>query len=245
LIKISLTQIKEKIKHFCGRDGMNIEGLGNKQIEYFYDHKFIQNMIDIYFLKERYENEIKNLPNWGEKSAQNLFDAIEKSKTTSLDKFIFSLGIRFVGDVASKILARYFRSVINFNKNFVNRDDLLQIDSLGEKIVNSICDFFDSDENNIFLQKLIDCLDVQDYQEIEKSNSAISGKNVIFTGALDKMTRKEAKALAEKLGAKVCSQISGNVDLVIAGYDAGSKLKQAHELKIRVIDEDEWIKLVS
>ena len=238
------TQIKEKIKHFCSRDGMNIDGLGNKQIEYFYDNKFISNVFDIYSLEDRYENEIKNLPNWGEKSAQNLFEAIENSKTAQLDKFLFALGIRFVGDVASKVLARYFRSIKNFNKNFINRDDLLQIDGLGEKIVNSIDNFFSSEENSIFLQKLINCLNIQDHEEIEKSNSAISGKNVIFTGTLDKMTRKEAKALAVKLGAKVCSQISGNVDLVIAGFDAGSKIQKARDLKIKIIDENEWMKLV-
>ncbi len=236
-------QIKEKIKHFCGRDGMNIDGMGDKQIEYFYDNEFIANVLDIFFLKEKYENSIKNLPNWGEKSAQNLFEAIEKSKTSSLDKFIFALGIRFVGDVASKVLARYFQSAENFNKDFIKRDNLLQIDGLGDKIVNSICSFFSSDENNSFLYRLIHCLNIQNYEEIEKLNSTISGKNIVFTGTLDKMTRKEAKAIAEKLGAKVCSQISGNVDLVIAGFDAGSKLQKARELKIKIIDESEWIKL--
>jgi DNA ligase (NAD+) len=237
-------QIKEKIKHFCSRDGMNIDGLGNKQIEYFYDNGFISNVSDIYFLKDRYEDKIKNLPNWGEKSAQNLFEAIEKSKNVSLDKFIFSLGVRFVGEVASKVLARYFVSVKNLNENFINREDLLQIDGLGEKIVNSICNFFENKENMIFLKKLIHCLNIQNYEEVEKFDSFINGKNIIFTGTLDKMTRKEAKALAEKLGAKVCSQISGNVDLVVAGFDAGSKLTKARDLKIKVMNESEWLQLI-
>lgn len=238
-------QIKEKIKHFCSRDGMNIDGLGDKQIEYFYDNKFISTVVDIFFLKERYENEIKKLANWGEKSAQNLFNAIDRSRNVSLEKFIFSIGIRFVGEVASRALARYFGSVKNFNKDFVSREDLLQIGGLGEKIVNSVCSFFEKKVNNEFLRRLILCLNVRDYEEIVTEESELNGKNIVFTGTLDKMTRKEAKGIAERFGAKVCSQISGNVDLVVAGFDAGSKLKKAQELKIKVIDEDGWFRLIN
>ncbi len=236
-------QIIERIKHFASRDCMNIDGLGEKQIEFFYKNKFINSIIDIYFLQQKYSEEIKILPNWGEKSANNLFDAIEKSKNQTLDKFIFSLGVRFVGEVASKALARYFQKVENFNLSYINYGNLIQIDGLGGKIVDSIMQFFNQKNVINEVNGLIGILNIADYIDIQHEESFFTNKNVVFTGTLDKMTRKEAKLLAEKLGAKVCSQISGNIDIVIAGFDAGSKLQKANELKIKVINEDEWLQL--
>jgi DNA ligase (NAD+) len=243
-------QIKEKIKHFVSRDALNIDGLGDKQIEYFYDNNYIKTVEDIFLLEKNFSDKIKTLPNWGEKSAQNLFQAIEKSKTVYLDKFILSIGIRFVGEVTSKTLALHYKTIENFITNLeqdgiILEHSLLGIDGLGEKITESICEFANNKDNIETIKNLSKLLNIKPHKEIIKVESLISGKNILFTGTMEKMTRKEAKEIAEKLGAKICSAISKNVDLLVAGESSGSKLKDAKTLGVNVIDESEWLKMIN
>ena len=239
-------QIKERLKYFVSRDGLNVDGFGSKQMESFYESGYIRKLEDIFELQARYGDEIRNLPNWGEKSAKNLFDSIEKSKNVALEKFIFALGIRFLGSVGSKGLASYFKTAQCFllflKKNSVEIENTLNdIDGIGEKIAASIRDFSLSKANVELVERLSELLDIQDDENNELENSFLKGKNILFTGTMSKMGRREAKQVAERMGAKVLSAISKAVDILVVGSEAGSKLKKAKELGIRIVNEDEWM----
>jgi DNA ligase (NAD+) len=241
-------QIKEKIKYFVSKDCINIDGFGEKYVEYFFDNGYIKNFEDIFYLKERFGNEIRNLEGWGEKSSSNLFDAIEKSRDISLEKFISSLGIRFIGEVIAKKLAMFFKDPGSFYESLLKPKSLkailLEIDGLGEKIVFSILDFASHERNLNLVNELINILRIKNYHEIGSIDSVISGKSILFTGAMSSMTRKEAKELAEKLGAKVVSSVSKNLDILVVGDEPGSKLVQAKALVVRIMDEREWNDLI-
>jgi DNA ligase (NAD+) len=243
-------QIKEKIKYFVSRDALNIDGLGDKQIEYFYDNNYIKNAEDIFLLEKNFSDAITKLPNWGEKSANNLFKAIEKAKNVSLDKFILSVGIRFIGEVTSKTLASHYLSIDNFIRNLeqneiILKHSLLEIEGLGTKITESICKFAHNQSNIKTIKNLSEILKIKQYEKTIKVQSPISNKNILFTGTLTHMTRKEAKDIAEKLGAKICSTISQNTDILIAGESAGSKLQNAAKLGIKIINETEWMNIIN
>ena len=241
----------ENICHFVSKNAMDIGGLGSKQVGFLIDKGFISNQLDIFFLQKKNETsltKLENMDGWGKKSVANLFKNIEKSKNVSLPRFIYALGIRHIGEQNAKLLAREFG---NYN-NFITQMELLSknnldiyqklnsLEGIGSKILEDIIDFFHIKANIIRIKKLGEILNIEDYQEQSKQTS-LSGKVVVFTGSLHTLSRAEAKAIAEKLGAKVAASVSANTDLVIAGKDFSSKLKKAKELNIKIIDEEEWL----
>lgn len=245
---ICKAQAVERLKHFVSRGAFDIEGLGEKQIQAFWDDGLIKTPADIFALDfER----ISKREGWGEKSITNLKAAIEKARHVPLHRFIIALGIRHVGDITAKMLARNYGSFSSF-VNAMNAlapdseawNDLLSIDGMGEVALEAIHEFFKEPHNKELIQALAAVLDVKDAEAVAK-NSPVSGKTVVFTGTLVKMTRNEAKARAESLGAKVAGSVSAKTDYVIAGEEAGSKLKKATELGVKVLSEDEWIAITS
>jgi DNA ligase (NAD+) len=247
-------QLGESIRHFVSRNAMDIDGLGAKQVDFLLKKKLIQNPVDIFRLQELNSSSItklENMPGWGKKSSNNLFDNIEKAKKTSLQKFIYSLGIRHIGEANAKILAREFGSASKFFSSMIALAEgemtvagqLDNLDGIGPKMLVDIRDFFQCPQNIATIEELITILDIQDYQDLTISK-ALSGQNVIFTGSLTTLSRSEAKAQAERMGAKVISMVSSNTDLVIAGEKAGSKLTKARELGIKIITQQEWLKLL-
>ncbi|MCC8418759.1 MAG: NAD-dependent DNA ligase LigA [Rickettsia endosymbiont of Glossina mortisans submortisans] len=244
----------ERIRHFVSKNAMDIEGLGRKQVEFLIDKGLISNPLDIFFLKEKNDSslaKLENMDGWGKKSVENLFKNIEKSKNVSLSRFIYALGIRHIGEQNAKLLAREFGSYANFiaQMELLSKNDsdiyqkLNDLEGISDKILVDIIDFFDVKENTTLIKKLGEVLNIEDYKET-REQSSLTGKIVVFTGSLPTISRAEAKATAEKLGAKVAASVSSNTDLVVAGVDAGSKLKKAKELNIKIIDEEEWLTIV-
>ncbi|MES2214413.1 MAG: NAD-dependent DNA ligase LigA [Pseudomonadota bacterium] len=234
----------ERLAHFVSLSGMNIDGLGKKQIAFLLDNHFISEAIDIFTADL---TPLATMPGWGEKSMQNLKENIEKAKTVALDKFIYALGIRHIGETNAKLLARTFGNAENFVKIMKSRssreieiDNLLgSIDGMGIKTSEAVAGFCDIEENIKILSELVGILNIQDYKET-RVQSPISGMTVVFTGTLESMSRAEAKTQAERLGAKVASQISASTDILVAGSSSGSKLKKAGELGIKIMTEEEW-----
>lgn len=248
-------QIRERMIHFVSRNALNIDGLGENQIEFFYEKGFLKDPSDIFLLEEKDKRgliSIKNLPGWGEKSAENLFNAIEKSRMVDLDRFIYALGIRHVGEVTAKMLAQQYNSIDNFehsmfdlvNGNMTVEVQLLDIDGIGSKVVEALKNFFKQQESTEIFKKLCNILIIRDAKQLN-IKSPISGKKLVFTGSLVQMTRDEAKAQAEALGAKILSSVSVNTDYVIAGEEAGSKLDKAKELGLKILSEQEWRDLIN
>lgn len=249
-------QAIEKLKHFVSRKAFDIEGLGEKQIELFFvdETLSVKEPADIFTLELRDQNnltKLKERPGFGKKSAANLFDAIKKKKKIELSRFIFSLGIRHVGENIAKLLARHFLTWSKFvqamsiaqNSESQEYLDLVAIDGIGIAVVNSlVCTFRVGKERNS-IDRLVKHLILLDENLPDNDTSSLSGKTLVFTGALEKMSRSEAKSLAENLGAKVSGAVSAKTDLVIAGPGAGSKIKKAEDLEIEVLDETAWLNL--
>lgn len=244
----------ERIRHFVSKNAMDIEGLGRKQVEFLIDKGLISNPLDIFFLKEKNDSsltKLENMDGWGKKSVENLFKNIKKSKNVSLPRFIYALGIRHIGEQNAKLLAREFGSYANFiaQMELLSKNDpdiyqkLNDLEGIGDKILVDIIDFFDIKENTTLIKKLGEVLNIEDYKET-REQSSLTGKIVVFTGSLPTISRAESKATAEKLGAKVAASVSSNTYLVVAGVDAGSKLKKAKELNIKIIDEEEWLAII-
>ncbi len=244
-------QVIEKLRHFVSRNAFNIEGLGEKQIEEFYRLGLIKLPVDIFTLQEHdylQGEQIKHMEGWGEKSTQNLWQAIDKAKNISLERFIYALGIRHVGEVTAKLLAKNFGdldSLLNAMKEETNKETLLSIEGIGEKVASSIIHFFNDPFDLELIAKLKIHLNILIYKSEVTTGSPIFGKSVVFTGLLEHMSRSEAKAVAERLGAKVSSAISSKTDYLIYGSDAGSKLKKAKELSISLLNEQEWLALIN
>jgi len=247
-------QLDESIKHFVSKNAMNIDGMGAKQVEFFLSCGMIKNVADIFRLESLNEAslvKLEDMPGWGTKSVQNLFENIKKSKKIPLARFIYALGIRHVGDSNAKILARELPSATIFINSMVQLADnegeiferLNNLDGIGHKILLDIRNFFECKQNIATTCALSEILNIEDYVD-NVTPSALSGQNIVFTGSLTALSRGEAKAQAEKLGAKVVSAVSGNTDMVVAGEKAGSKLKKAEELGVRVISEEEWQQIV-
>ncbi len=245
----------ERLKHFVSRNAFDIEGMGDKVIQEFYDDGLIQSPQDIFTLQARNERSLKKLKDregWGETSAKNLFAAIDERRTISLDRFIFALGIRHVGETTARVLARAYGSVGAFlDAMQAAQDDaseayqeLTNIDGIGNVVADAVAEFFAEPHNLTVVRELADQhLDIQPMEAVA-TDSPIAGMTVVFTGALERMTRDEAKAMAERLGAKVAGSVSKKTDLVVAGPGAGSKLKKATELGVEVISEDDWFERV-
>lgn len=245
-------QAIEKLRHFCSRNAFDIEGLGDKQIAFFFEKGLIRTAADIFTLEERDRaslTKIENFEGFGKVSTRKLFAAIAARKSIVLNRFIFGLGIRHVGETNAIRFARAFENFEAFREvarkaapGTPERDHLNAIDGIGDVVAEAVADFFIEPHNEAALDALL--AQVTPFpMEAVKSDSPVAGKTVVFTGSLQKMTRDEAKALAERLGAKVSGSISKKTDLLVAGADAGSKLAKARELGVETIDEDGWLRL--
>ena len=238
---------REKIKHFVSKEALNIDGFGKKIVEDFWSLNFIRLPQDIFTLDYK---KIEKLEGWGELSVSNLKTAIEKSKDISLAKFIYSLGIRHIGQENAKNLSRYFVSMKNFLKlcnpdllmNEINSLD--EIDGIGETQIESLTYFFKDKKNNKVVYELSKILNIQDFIE-KKIDSFFSGKNIMFTGGFSTMSRSEAKSLAETLGAKILSSVTKKLDYLVIGLSKPTKNKvdKAKEFGVKIIEEKEWLKL--
>lgn len=248
-------QAKEQLKHFVSRSAYDIEGLGDKQIDAFYEDKLVREPADIFTLAQRDEasplTSLKNRDGWGEKSVSKLFAAIDERRSIGLDRFIFALGIRHVGSATARDLARFYGNVESFyeamSAAYDEESDAFQalsnIDGIGQVVARSLSHYFHEQLNRAKVDNLLQHVEVEPV-EFEAISSDVSGKTVVFTGKLEEMSRGEAKALAERLGAKVAGSVSGNTDILVAGPGAGSKLKKAEEHGVQVMTEAEWLALV-
>lgn len=233
-------QATERLKHFAGKYGFDIEGLGDKIIDELWAEKIIQTPADIFRLEEHAET-LKTRAGWGELSVRNLLSAIESRRAISLDRFIYALGIRQVGQATAKKLAQRYETISNLLT--ASREDLLNVEDVGPAVAEDILSFFHAPQNRRVVEDLLSEVRVEEYKRPAAVSSPVAGKTVVFTGKLVKMGRDEAKAEAEALGVKVAGGVSRNTDYVIAGEDAGSKLKKAEELGVKVLSEEEWLAL--
>jgi len=244
-------QAVERLKHFVSRAAFDIEGLGAKQVEAFYREGWIAEPADIFTLEERHGEELRQREGWGEKSAGNLFRAIAERRKIPLARLIFALGIRHVGEGNAGLLAGHYLTWQNFEAQMKQATpgegeawaELMNIDGVGETLATSIVTTFAQEAERASMDRLVAHLDVQE-AERPAADSPVAGKTLVFTGTLEKMTRAEAKARAEALGAKVAGSVSAKTDLLIAGPGAGSKAAKAAELGIETIDEDAWLALI-
>jgi DNA ligase (NAD+) len=250
-------QAKERLKHFVSRNAFDIEGLGGERIELFFDEGRIRQPADIFTLQKRdpsHKEPLATKKGFGAKSIDNLFKAIEARRSIALDRFIYALGIRHIGETTGRDLARAFGTVEDFRsaaeaavKGGRDSDayrDIDNIEGIGTTVVDALVDFFGEPHNIDAVNDLLAEIEVEPYVRPAAVASAVTGKTVVFTGTLERVTRNEAKAQAERLGAKVAGSVSKKTDYVIAGADAGSKLTKAHELGVEVLSEDDWLKLI-
>ena len=227
------------IIHFASKEGMNIEGLGEKIIEQLYEKEFIKTIADIYYLKKE---DIKSLKKDGEKFAQNLIDAIEKSKNNSIDKLICALGIRHIGTKSAKTLAKKYITIQNLANSSLA--DLAETEDVGEITAKSVYDFFEQEQTRDLLSKLETAgVNMEDKKEEIKDNR-FDGKTFVLTGSLEKYTREEASKIIESFGGKTSSSVSKKTSYVLAGEEAGSKLAKAEALGVTVITEDEFGEMI-
>ncbi len=247
-------QAVERLKHFVSRNAFDIEGLGAKQIEAFYHEGRVTRPADIFTIKERDSGSLKKLKDregWGDLSAKNLFEAIDDKRNIGLDRFIFALGIRHIGETTARLLARTYGTIDAVMKAMDEAADeesaayleLVAIDGIGVIAANALVQFFAEPHNREAVEALLKQVSPQPVEAVAK-DTPVAGKTVVFTGALEKMTRSEAKARAESLGAKVAGSVSAKTDLLVAGPGAGSKLKKAQSLGVETISEDDWFDLI-
>lgn len=244
-------QAVESLKHFVSRDALNIEGLGAKNMAFFFDRGWIKTPSDVFTLKSRVGADIRKLDGWGDKSADNLFAAIRKvAAATPMEKFLFALGIREVGQATARLLAAHYLTMPAFLEQTALAQDresdaykeLLSIESIGDVIACEILDFTAEEHNRTEIDKLLNLMTVTAFVPVE-NDSPLAGKTVVFTGSLETMTRSEAKAKAQSAGAKVAGSVSKKTDYVVLGADAGSKAQKAAELGITVLSESEFTEL--
>ena len=247
-------QARERLKHFVSRYAFDIEGLGEQRIEEFYAEGLVTRPQDIFTLKARNERSLQRLEKregWGETSAKNLFAAIEARRSIPLNRFVYALGIPHIGDTSAKLLARHFgtfealRTTARAAADHASEAyaELTAIGGIGEVVADAVVEFFKEAHNEEMLDALLAEVTPEPV-EAAASASPVAGKTVVFTGSLEQMTRDEAKAMAERLGAKVAGSVSKKTDIVVAGPGAGSKLEKARELGLQVMDEDGWFELV-
>ena len=241
----------EMLKHFVSRGAFDIEGLGAKHIEIFSGEEIIKTPADIFRLRDM-ADEILARDGWGRQSADNLIAAIEDRRTIGLDRFIYALGIRQVGQATARLLAKQYGSLQGWRDHMQAAQDresdaygeLVNIDGIGPAVADDLLGFCAEDHNRSVLDDLADLLTVEDFQAPDSSSSPIAGKTVVFTGSLENLSRAEAKTRAEALGAKVAGSVSKKTDYVIVSADAGSKAKKAKELGVATLSEEEWLALI-
>jgi len=231
-----------RLKHFVSRSALDIEGLGDKQINLFYKKGLIRDYADIFDLVAK-RAIVVNFEGWGTLSFDNLINAIDQKKKIELSKFIYSLGIRFVGQINAKLISSAFSNIEEFKNFFESENDIVNAlentDGLGPKVIQSFVEYSSIKSNKKQILKLIKKVELF-IKKTDTVKSKITGKKIIFTGTLSLMSRAEAKSQAEKLGAKVVSSISKSTDILVSGENSGSKLKKAKELGVTVMNEKEW-----
>jgi DNA ligase (NAD+) len=242
----------EHLKLFCSRRAFDIEGLGEKQIELFFEKEWVKEPADIFTLEKKHKKDLLEEEGFGETSVRNLFDAIDARRTIALDRFIYALGIRHVGETTALALARGYGSWQAFHDACLKiakgdaeaAAEMDALDQIGDTVIEAVKAYFGESHNRGIVERLKKQVEVLDAEK-PKTDSAIAGKTVVFTGSLEKMTREEAKAQAERLGAKAAGSVSKKTDYVVAGPGAGSKLAEAKKHGVKVLTEDEWLKLIS
>lgn len=238
----------EALKHFVSKNALDIDGLGDRNIELFFELGWIKNAVDLLNLELNHALELICREGWGTKSATNLFDAIKKAKKgISLERFIYALGIRETGEATARLLAQNFVSWTHFYEVMCsdkNTEALLHIEGIGPVMAQFITDFFTEEHNQKLLEELVHLMTINDYIPPQEKQTALSGKTIIFTGSLEEMTRAEAKAMAQAAGAKVVSSISAKTNYVVVGKEAGNKLTQAQNLNLTILSEKDFKQLL-
>ncbi len=248
-------QAVERLKHFVSRLAFDIDGLGAKIIQQFWDDGLLKTPVDIFTLEKRDKNSltpVRAREGWGDLSAKNLFQSINDKRKIELNRFIYALGIRQIGEATAKRLSSIYGDLRTLQKLMIEAqdkestayEDLINVEDIGPATADDLIAFFVDEGNQDILRALVEELKIIPYEAPENQDNAVVGKIVVFTGTLSKITRAEAKAKAESLGAKVTSSVSKKTSYLIAGEDAGSKLKKAKELGIDILTEDEWINLI-
>jgi DNA ligase (NAD+) len=237
----------ERLIHFVSRTAFDIDGLGEKTIQEFFAEGWLHSPADLFHLPDR-EAEIAEREGWGKLSARNLSRAIAARRRIALERFIYALGIRRIGATNAKLLARHYTSFANWRTQMLGatvigsdeRSELGSIIGIGPTIAEELADFFGEPRNIATIDELAAELTIEDAVQAAAADSEVAGKTVVFTGTLETMTRPEAKARAEALGAKVTDSVSKKTDLVVVGADAGSKARRAAELGVKTVTEQEW-----
>jgi len=243
-------QVVEQIKHFASREALDIDGLGDRQIEFLFERGLVRTPADLFRLEEKdraAETRLASFDGFGETSVTKLFNAIAARRRAPLQRLIYSLGIRHVGATNSMRLARHFASFAAFADGAATpegRAALLEIEGVGGAAIDSLADYFASSVNVTLVGELRQMI-TSVAPEVVRTDSPVSGKTVVFTGSLEKMTRDEAKSTAQRLGAKVSGSVSKKTYLLVAGADAGGKLEQARLLGVQTLSEDEWLALIA
>lgn len=252
-------QAVEHLKHFVSRNAFDIEGLGSKQIDFFFEAEdpslTIRTAPDIFTLEKRQAGsltKLENIDGFGKVSVRKLYDAIDARRSIALNRFIYALGIRHVGETNAKLLARAYGTYAAFEEAMKASaslsgeawSELNSIDGIGEVVARAMVEFYKEPRNVDVIDRLLQEVTPEAAEAVVATSSPVVGKTVVFTGSLEKMTRDEAKAMAERLGAKVAGSVSKKTDLVVAGPGAGSKLDKAKEFNVEVIDEDGWFELI-
>ena len=240
---------KEKLKHIVSKEAFDIEGLGKKVIDNFWELKLVRTPADIFSLDY---GKIEKLEGWGKLSIKNLQNAINKSKNIVLDRFIYSIGIRHIGQENAKILGNFFKKSKKFSELFSakKRKDILtnleDLDGIGDTQIKSIEDFFSNKKNSQIIQSLMLVLDIKNFQKTNRTGK-LSNKNIMFTGGFEKMSRSEAKALAEENGAKILGSVSKKLNYLVIGNSKPTKKKieKAKELKVDLMNEESWYDLLN
>lgn len=243
-------QAVERLKHFISRDAMDIDGLGAKHVEAFWRDGLIKTPGDIFRLEEK-RRSIREREGWGPQSVANLIRSIDARRNIPLNRFIYALGIRQIGQATAKLLARNYGAIDSFLQAMKDAQDrssedyanLVNIDQIGDSVADDLLNFFAEPHNTEIIDDLLSVLTVEQFV-VKETESPVTGKTVVFTGTLSLMTRNEAKARAESLGAKVSGSVSKKTDYVVAGADAGSKARKAQELGVAILSEEEWIALI-
>ena len=244
-------QVIERFKHFVSRGAFNIEGFGSKHVEAFFDEGLIKTLADIFRLST-HEANLKTREGWGEKSVDNLLAAIEERRTIPLERFIYALGIRQIGQANARLLAKQYVSLGTLRQAMKDAavigsdalSDLNNIDGIGPSVAGDLIAYINEDRNRELLNNFESQLNIEDFEAPDDSSSPIVGKTIVFTGTLETVTRSEAKAKAEQLGAKVAGSVSKKTDYVVAGPGAGSKAKNAEKLGVAILSENEWLALI-
>ncbi|MEO0258053.1 MAG: NAD-dependent DNA ligase LigA [candidate division WOR-3 bacterium] len=232
-------KLKAHLRHFAQRRAMDIEGLGEKVAEQLVDRGLVKDVADLYYLKKW---QLMTLEGFADKSAQNLIDEIEKSKKTTLARFLYAIGVPNVGEYTAKILADRFRTLDRLmNASYT---ELISIQGIGPETASSIVEFFKNEDNKRIIEKFLNAGLTFEEEKVEVKESPFKGKTIVFTGELHSMSRDQARELVEKLGGKVTNSVSRNTDLVVVGENPGSKYQKAQELKVKIIFEDEFLKML-